>query len=212
MALPLGLGIALASGAPPIAGLISPIVGGLLTTFIRGSHVGINGPSAGLVVVTLTAIHNLSDPGTVNGYQYVIAAFIVAGILQVLVGLFKWGKYANLFPSSVINGMLAAIGVIIFASQFHYGLGVKFAGSTAYENLLAIPQSIGIMNLPIALIFFLSLAILILHPKFINKLRFLHYLPMWISFDTIKRFLPALPRPLKKKTLCNPHKPQANIP
>jgi MFS superfamily sulfate permease-like transporter len=177
VALPLGLGIALASGAPPIAGVISAIVGGLLTTFLRGSHVGINGPSAGLVVVTYTAIQTLSDPGTNNGFQYVLAAFMVAGVLQVLIGAVKMGKFADLFPSSVINGMLAAIGVIIFASQFHIGLGIEFKGDTAFDNLMAIPRSISVMNIPIAIIFFISLVILILHPKFINRLRFLHYVP-----------------------------------
>ena len=116
VALPLGLGIALASGVPPMAGIISAIVGGIVTTLYRGSHIGINGPTAGLIAVILASISSLDD-GTGNALNYVLAAIVVSGGLQVLLGLFRMGRFADIFHSTVIHGVLAAIGIIIFAKQ-----------------------------------------------------------------------------------------------
>ncbi len=188
VALPLSLGVAIASGAPPMAGLISAMVGGILTTFIRSGHVAINGPSASLIVVVLLAILGLSDPGTLNGFPYVTAAFIFAGGLQLLFGLFRLGKYGNFFPSSVIQGMLAAIGVIIFASQIHVGLGVEFKGS-AMESLKAIPSSLSRLHPFISIIFFNSLFILARHPYV--KSKFIKFIPapMWVLLTSIPLFM-----------------------
>ncbi|MCB9262438.1 MAG: SulP family inorganic anion transporter [Flavobacteriales bacterium] len=178
VALPLGLGISIASGdsVPPMAGVISAIIGGLFTTFIRGSHVGINGPGAGLIGVSLAGIAGLADKGLNNGFQYYLAAIVLAGLIQAAMGFFKLGKYGDLLPTSVVKGVLAAIGIIIIASQIHIALGVDFKG-TAFESLTAIPQMLNRLNWPITSIAFVSLAILYIHPFFINKLRILHYIP-----------------------------------
>lgn len=179
VALPLGLGISIASGStvPAMAGVISAIIGGLVTTFIRGSHIGINGPGAGLVGVSLAGVVALADPGKGNGFEYYMACIIMAGGIQALMGLLKWGKFGDLLPASVVRGVLAAIGIIIFASQIHIALDTGFGKAPAMQSILAIPGNLKNINWPIALIAVISLIILVTHPFFINKLKLLHYIP-----------------------------------
>jgi len=176
---PLGLGISIASGSavPPMAGVISAIIGGLLTTFIRGSNVGINGPGAGLVGVSLIGVVTLAKAGGGSGYNHYMAAIMVAGAMQALMGLLKWGKYGELLPASVVRGVLAAIGIIIFASQIHIALDTGFGKASAIDSITALPSNIQNINWPIAFISIISLIILITHPMFINKLKVLHYIP-----------------------------------
>ncbi|MFT5723081.1 MAG: MFS superfamily sulfate permease-like transporter, partial [Bacteroidia bacterium] len=179
VALPLGLGISFASGSavPPMAGVISAIIGGLLTTFIRGSNVGINGPGAGLVGVSLVGVVALSKAGGGTGYNHYMAAIMVAGGMQALMGVLKWGKFGELLPASVVRGVLAAIGIIIFASQIHIALDTGFGKASAIDSISALPSHIQFINWPIASIALISLVILITHPMFINKLKLLHYIP-----------------------------------
>ena len=117
VALPLCLGIALASGAPLYAGLLSGIIGGILVSFISGSPLGVSGPAAGLTTLVAAAIISLGD------YKVFLLAVIVAGFFQLLLGLFKLGGIANYFPSAVIKGMLAAIGIILISKQIPLALG-----------------------------------------------------------------------------------------
>jgi carbonic anhydrase len=138
VALPLSLGIAVAGGAPPMAGLLSAIAGGLLTTFFRGSHIGINGPGNVLIVITLVALHTLGGEGT---FATFLAASVIAGALQVVMGLARLGKIGHAIPGSVIHGMLAAIGVIILSKQLHVAVGQKAPGGSALKALEAIPDS-----------------------------------------------------------------------
>lgn len=117
VALPLCLGIALASGAPLYSGIMTGIIGGLLVSLISGSQLAVSGPAAGLTTVVAASIISLGD------YRVFLLAVIVAGLFQVLLGLFKLGAIANYFPSSVIKGMLAAIGIILIAKQIPLALG-----------------------------------------------------------------------------------------
>ena len=117
VALPLGLGIAVASGVEPIAGLLSAIIGGIVVTLYRGSHLAINGPAAGLIAVILSALASLDD-GSGHAFHYVLAATVVAGAIQVLLGVFRLGFIAESIPSSVITGIMVAIGIIIFTAKF----------------------------------------------------------------------------------------------
>src|SRR5450432_1386702 len=117
VALPLCLGIALASGAPVYSGLLSGIIGGLVVSFISGSNLAVSGPAAGLTTVVAASIISLGD------YKVFLLAVIVAGLFQLLLGLFKLGSIANYFPSSVIKGMLAAIGMILIFKQIPLALG-----------------------------------------------------------------------------------------
>ena len=117
VAVPLCLGIALASGAPLFAGIIAGIVGGLVVAVFSGSALGVSGPAAGLAVIVLTAIADLGD------YRVFLLAVVIAGVMQFLLGILRAGIVAYYFPSSVIKGMLAAIGVILILKQIPHALG-----------------------------------------------------------------------------------------
>ncbi|MBX2930952.1 MAG: SulP family inorganic anion transporter [Chitinophagaceae bacterium] len=117
VALPLCLGIALASGAPLYSGLLSGIIGGLVVSLISGSQLAVSGPAAGLTTIVAASILAQGD------YKIFLLSVIVAGLFQVVLGIFKLGVIANYFPSSVIKGMLAAIGIILIAKQIPIALG-----------------------------------------------------------------------------------------
>ena len=169
IALPLCLGIAMASGFPPMSGIISAVIGGVVVSRISGSFVTINGPAAGLIVVILSAVQSLGDGDAMAGYRYTLAAICVASLLQVLMGLFKAGKLNAYFPASVVHGMLAAIGVIIMAKQIHTLLGVKPSSSEIIDTLLEIPHSFAELNPDIAIIGFSGLAIMVIWSLFRNR-------------------------------------------
>jgi len=123
VALPLSIGIALASGAPPSAGLIAAIIGGIIGSWLGGSHVTINGPAAGLIVIVLDAITALGKGDALAGFKGMLAASVVAGGLQIAFGLLKLGRKGSAFPTSVVHGMMAAIGLTIIAKQLHVMIG-----------------------------------------------------------------------------------------
>ncbi len=152
IALPLSLGIALASGMPPMAGLIAAIVGGMVVSLISGSFVTITGPAAGLIVIVLGGIETLGQGNAVAGYRYTLAAIVIAGLIEAAFGLFKAGKLSAYFPEAVVHGMLAAIGVIILSKQIHVILGVKPHGHETLKVISEIPNSIMHANPDIALI------------------------------------------------------------
>jgi len=115
LALPLSLGIAKASDFPPLMGLITAIIGGIVVSFIMGSRLTIKGPAAGLIVIVAGAVADFG--GGEQGWRYTLGAIVVAGFIQILFGVFKFGKLVDFFPLSAIHGMLAAIGLIIIAKQ-----------------------------------------------------------------------------------------------
>ncbi len=117
VALPLCLGIALASGAPLFSGLIAGIVGGIVVGSLSGSHIGVSGPAAGLAAIVLTAI------GALGGFQNFLLAVVIGGIIQLLFGILKAGVIGYYFPSSVIKGMLTGIGIIIILKQIPHFFG-----------------------------------------------------------------------------------------
>jgi MFS superfamily sulfate permease-like transporter len=117
VALPLCLGIALASGAPLFAGVISGVIGGILVGVLSGSQLSVSGPAAGLTAIVLAAITSLGS------YETFLLAVVLAGILQILLGIAKAGTISNYFPSNVIEGMLTAIGVIIILKQLPHAIG-----------------------------------------------------------------------------------------
>lgn len=168
IALPLCLGIAMASGFPPMAGIITAIVGGVIVSRLNGSFVTINGPAAGLIVVIVDAVHSLGQGDAMAGYRYTLAAIVVASILQILLGVFRAGKLSALFPISVVHGMLAAIGIIIMAKQFHTLLGVKPEADTLLGTIAEIPHSLMTLNPEVASIGFAGLLLLIVWSWF-NK-------------------------------------------
>lgn len=117
VALPLCLGIALASNAPPLAGIISGIIGGIVVGVLSNSNISVSGPAAGLTAIVLTAI------ATLGSFQVFLLSVFLAGIMQLILGFIKAGSISNYFPSNVIEGMLGGIGIIIILNQIEHALG-----------------------------------------------------------------------------------------
>ncbi len=175
VAMPLCLGIALASGAPLFAGLISGIIGGIVVGALSGSPLGVSGPAAGLAVIVLNAITDL------GGFEIFLVAVIIAGIIQLIMGFAKAGIIAYFFPSSVIHGMLAGIGIIIFLKQIPHAFGYdkdpegdfefnQLDGHNTFDELIYMQDFI---SPGVVIISIVSLLILILwDTKFFKKMKF----------------------------------------
>jgi MFS superfamily sulfate permease-like transporter len=172
VAVPLCLGIALASGAPLFAGIIAGIVGGIVVGIASGSHLGVSGPAAGLAVIVLTSIASLGS------YPTFLLAVVIAGIIQLIMGFARAGFIAYFFPSAVIKGMLTGIGLLIIIKQIPHALGYDkepegsfaFAPATRGENSFsAITSALQYVTLGAVLISLLSLAILILWDVVLSK-------------------------------------------
>ena len=185
IALPLGLGLAMASDAPPIAGIIASVVGGLMVSILGGSHVTITGPGNGLVGVLLVAITTL-------GINSAYAAIICSGLLLGVLGFLRLGKLADFFPSSAIQGMLAAIGLIILGKQFHIMLAHRISRPETLDYLFEIPFTIndaihywntGLIYAALAGV--ISLGIMVFYSKIRNKYFQLVPAPMWIVLLSI---------------------------
>jgi MFS superfamily sulfate permease-like transporter len=173
IALPLCLGIALACGYPPIAGIFTAIVGGMLAPFISDSQLTIKGPAAGLIVIAIGCITDFGGNGFLDGswsdadqhaLRCALAVGTAAAVAQILFAGLKGGFLGELFPLSAVHGMLAAIGVIIVAKQLPIMLGLEAKGAP-FELILAIPEQLVGANPAIALIGGTSLAILLLWPR-----------------------------------------------
>ena len=167
VALPLCLGIALASGAPLISGLVAGIVGGVLVSWVSGSHASISGPAAGLTAVVATQIDALGS------YEAFLVAVVMAGAIQIGMGLMRAGSLAAFFPSSVIKGLLAAIGIILILKQIPHLFGhdpdwlgdmsfMQPDGQNTFSELIAMLSGV---HPGAALIGLLSLAVLIAWDK-----------------------------------------------
>ena len=167
VALPLCLGIALASGAPLIAGLVSGIVGGLVVSWLSGSSLAVSGPAAGLTVVVLSGI---DEVGSFEGF---LLAVFISGLIQVVLGFLRAGIFGYYIPSSVIRGMLAAIGLILILKQIPHAIGfdadyegdLAFAQRDGRNTLTEIPYALGHMHVGAATISALALSYLVLAPR-----------------------------------------------
>ena len=175
VALPLCLGIALASGAPLFAGIISGVVGGLVVGYLSQSHLSVSGPAAGLTAIVLTAVTDL------GAFNIFLLAVLLAGIMQLLLGFIKAGSISNYFPTNVIEGMLAGIGVIIFLKQIPHAFGYdpdyegdfgffQPDGQNTFSELFSVVNHIQLGSLIITLV---SLTILIAWTKikFLQQLK-----------------------------------------
>jgi len=163
VALPLCLGIALASGAPLFSGIISGIIGGIVVGFLSKSHISVTGPAAGLTAIVLTAITDL------GAYNIFLTAVIMAGLIQLILGFLKAGSISNYFPTNVIEGMLAGIGIIIFLKQIPHAVGYdkvsegdtsffEAGGSNVFQTLI---DAFNYINYGSIIITAIALAILI---------------------------------------------------
>ncbi|MCP4456937.1 MAG: SulP family inorganic anion transporter [Cytophagales bacterium] len=180
VALPLCLGIALASGAPLFSGIIAGIIGGVVVGFVSGSHTGVSGPAAGLAVVVLNAITELGS------FELFLVAIILAGVIQIILGILKGGIIAYYFPSSVISGMLAGIGIIIFLKQLPHAFGddrdvegdLEFFQKDGENTFSEIWNMFDYVSAGAIIITIVSLAILLLwESRYIKKNQILQFVP-----------------------------------
>jgi MFS superfamily sulfate permease-like transporter len=163
VALPLCLGIALASGAPFFSGMIAGIIGGIVIGIISDGQLSVSGPAAGLTAVVLTSISKL------GAFEVFLLAVVLAGVGQILLGLVKAGRIAEYFPSNVIKGMLTAIGVIIILKQIPHAFGydkdtegdMYFQQADNQNTFSELFQVIGHVDLSATILCLLSLAIII---------------------------------------------------
>ncbi|MCP9768241.1 SulP family inorganic anion transporter [Lacihabitans sp. LS3-19] len=162
LALPLSLGIAKASEFPPIMGLVTAIIGGIIVSFFMGARLTIKGPAAGLIVIVAGAVADFG--GGETGWHLALGAMVAAGLLQVLFGVLKFGKLVDFFPLSAIHGMLAAIGLIIIAKQIPVLLDVDpllSKGKSPFELFAAIPSFLKHLDPKASLIGVISLWIML---------------------------------------------------
>jgi MFS superfamily sulfate permease-like transporter len=164
VALPLCLGIALASGAPLFAGIISGVIGGIVVGALSHSQLSVSGPAAGLAAIVLGAISSLGS------YETFLLAVVLAGVFQILLGFAKAGTISNYFPSNVIEGMLAAIGIIIIMKQLPHAIGYdvdnegdffSIGKNAIHEDLHFMVDAINSAHLGAMFICIVSLGILI---------------------------------------------------
>ena len=158
IALPLCLGIAIASGAPPIAGVIAGIIAGTLANLFSGSYVTINGPAAGMIVIVAGAVAEL-------GFRGALAVGVVAGAIQIGLGFARTGKLTGFFPLSVVHGMLAGIGLIIMAGQIHIVVGHENPRAHGFHILTEIPPSITDPVIETALVGIAAVLVMVFWPR-----------------------------------------------
>lgn len=171
VALPLCLGIALASGAPLFSGIIAGIIGGIVVGGISQSRLGVSGPAAGLAAIVLVSIKDL------GGFEFFLAAVVIAGAFQILFAVMRLGKIAQYFPTAVIKGMLAGIGIIIILKQIPHSLGydADFEGDESFlqpdgENTFtAIFSAFEHISIGACIVSILTIVILLSWDKIISK-------------------------------------------
>ncbi|ADB41003.1 SulP family inorganic anion transporter [Spirosoma linguale] len=172
IALPLSLGIASASNFPPIMGVLTAIVGGLIVALFAGSEPTIKGPAAGLIVIVAGCVEELGKGDLELGWKLTLGVIIAAGVLQVVMGILKVAKLADFFPLSAVHGMLAAIGIIIMSKQIHLAVGIapsELKGKEPLELLAMVPHSLSHMEWHVAVIGLVSLVILFSWPNIKSK-------------------------------------------
>ena len=186
IALPLALGLAVASGFPMVAGIVTAVVGGVVVSVFGGSYVTITGPGYGLVVVLLSAVVILGDGDMQVGYLYALSAVIISGGLLLLFGFLRFGALSDFFPASAIQGMLSAIGVTLLLKQLYVMFGDMKTKGAVVELLAGIPDLLKSLSLAsegrlyAVGIGIISLCIMFFYSKITNRFFRLLPAPMWV--------------------------------
>lgn len=219
IALPLALGLAVASGFPMTAGVVTAVVGGVVVSLLGGSYVTITGPGYGLVVVLLSAVTTLGEGDVQLGYLYALSAVVFSGVLLLLLGVLRFGSVSDFFPATAIQGMLSAIGVTLFIKQVYVMLGDLETKGAPFELFFALPALLrSVVANPsngqfyAASIGMISLLIMVFYSQIRSRIFRLIPAPMWVillalGFDAYfsiaggenpisKRFLISLPENL----------------
>lgn len=195
IALPLALGLAIASGFPMVAGIVTAVVGGVLVSILGGSHVTITGPGYGLVVVLLSAVTVLGEGDVQAGYLYALSAVVLSGVLILLFGFLRFGSISDFFPATAIQGMLSAIGVMLLVKQLYVMLGDLKTKGKILDLILGIPDLFGSLKGAQAGVLYavglgvVSLMIMVFYSRIRNRFFRLIPAPMWVillalGFDT----------------------------
>lgn len=181
VAIPLCLGIALASGAPLFSGILSGVIGGLVVGILSGSHVSVSGPAAGMAVLVLTAITQLGD------FNTFLLAVLLAGVLQIIIGSFKAGFIADYVPSNVVQGLLCAIGILLIIKQLPLAFTISANFNELKTHLLETAEEITLSPI-VALYYHINLGALIITTVSLSTL---------IFFDKTKnKILKEIPAPI----------------
>ncbi len=205
VALPLCLGIALASGAPLFSGIISGIVGGIIVGFLSKSHISVTGPAAGLTAIVLTAITDL------GAFDIFLTAVLLAGLIQLALGFLKAGSISNYFPTNVIEGMLAGIGAIILLKQIPKALGSDVTVGSGLQIFSDIAASFGDAKMGVIIVTLISLGIILAWNKIpvLNSIKLLpaaliavtagvvinEFIFKGTSYEITSKYLVSLPVP-----------------
>ncbi len=200
ISLPFSMGIAITSGAPPVCGITSAIIAGFILPFLGGSYVTISGPAAGLApalfagMITLGSVKLGSGASQADllraGYPLVLVAICLAGALQVFLAKLKVARLSALFPAGAIEGMLAAIGLLIIAKQIPLLMGVKFEAHDFWPILAEVPRHVATMNVTILGLGLVCLAVLFLLAVVPGRLLKVMPPPVWVFvFGTLANVL-----------------------
>lgn len=165
IALPLCLGISIASGFPPVAGVLTAIIGGMLGSVLGGARLVIKGPAAGLIAIAIASVQDLGQGDLYTGYKRTLAVCVIAASLQLLFALMRTATAGIAMSPSVVHGMLAAIGVIIISKQAHTLLGAKPSAQEPFALLAELPHSLLNANPEVMIIGLTSLVVLFGLPR-----------------------------------------------
>ena len=166
VSIPLCLSVAFASGFPPLSGIISGIIGGMLISFLGGSQITVKGPDLSMTMVVLIAVENLSQYRE-TGIYYTLAVIVLAGIFQIMLGLAKVGHWYSFIPDAVIYGLVTAIGMLVFAHQVHFLFGGEPLSRNFLQLMLDITNSVIHLNSSVLIVSSICMLILVF-PQIIN--------------------------------------------
>lgn len=180
IALPLCIAISIASDFPVMSGIFTAIIGGILVSQISGSHVTINGPAAGMIVVILDAVEKLGKGDLILGYKYALAAIVCASILQIITSFTKLPEMMRKFPESIIRGMMMAIGLIVILKQIFILFGFKAPKVGLIELFSSLPRAFLGMQIETCAIGAFAVIFIIGWKKYLEKFRAFKVIPSYL--------------------------------